>query len=105
MGDLGSIEDREPGRLTHELDDRPERDAVPVGEASPAEDGGIGVDLRGELFDQPRLPGSRRSQDREEMTGAVRRHPLERLSEQRQLAVAADDRRVESPRGGRRRRP
>ena len=97
MADLGSIEDREPRRLTDELDDRPERDAVPVGEASPAQDGGSGLDLRGELFDQPRLPGSRRPQDREEMTGAVRRHPLERLSKQRQLAVPADDRRVESP--------
>ena len=42
------------------------------------------------------------------MTGAVRRHPLERLSEQRQLAVPAHDRRVESPMvagGAGRRRP
>ena len=82
--------------LTHELDDRPERDAVPVGQAPSAEDGRVGFDLGGELFHQPRLPRAGRSEDREEVTGLVRRHPFERLPEQGQLSVAADDRRVES---------
>ena len=91
----GRVQDREPGRLTHDLDDRPERDALPVGEAPSTEDGRVRIDLGGELLHEPRLPGTGRSQDREEMAGAIRRDPLERLSEQRQLAVTADHRRVE----------
>ena len=92
----GVVQDRESRRLAHQLDDRPERDALPVGEAPAAEDGRVRIDLRCELLDQPRLPGTGRSQDREEMAGAIRRHALERLPEQRQLAVAADHRRIQS---------
>ena len=77
---LRRVEDREPGRLTHQLDDRPERDALPVGEAPPAKDRGVRVDLAGELLHQPRLPGTGRSQDREEMTRAIRRRRARTLA-------------------------
>src|SRR5207249_2177256 len=73
-----------------------ERDALAVSEAPSTEDGRAGIDPGGELFHEPRLACTGRPQDREEMTGAVRRRAIERLTEQRQLALTAHHRCVQS---------
>jgi hypothetical protein len=90
---------RDPGRALDDLDDRPERDPLAVGEAAAEEDGGLVVDRVGELGDETRLPDAGRPQQREQVAGPVDGCALERLAEQGELALAADERRLRPARG------
>ena len=66
-----AVEVREAGRLLHDLDHRPVRDALAVGQAASPEDRGPVVQPDEELLDQAGLPDARRAQDREELARPV----------------------------------
>ena len=51
----------DPGRQPDDLDQRPERDALAVRQAAPAQDRGLAADEPEELLDQPRLADAGRA--------------------------------------------
>ncbi len=94
----------DPGGLAHDLGDRPERDAVPVRKAAPADDGARSRDRPDELLDEARLADARLADDRHEPAAPVRdRAPRRAPREALQLGLAADHRRVQPAAGARRR--
>ena len=72
------------------LRQRVERDALAVGEASPAQDGRSIAELVDERGHQPRLAHASDAEDREELARVVADRPLERAPQERELAFAAD---------------
>src|SRR5262249_39619832 len=85
----------DPGRRLHHLGERPVRDAFAVRQAAPTEDGGA-LQARDELARQPALPDTRLAVDREQRGAAVARRTRERVLEQLELGLAADERRGEA---------
>src|SRR6266508_4548551 len=85
------------GGLADELRERPEGDALAVGHAAAHQDARLFAELREELVHEPRLPDARRAEDREEMAGVLVDGPPESLLKEGELALSADERRVEPP--------
>ena len=80
----------------HNLAERPERDAVAVGEApalSPVDELGPVVDPDAELAQQASLAHARLTRDGDELDLRLADHALECVLQQAQLPVAADERR------------
>ena len=80
----------------HDLAERPERDAVAVREAAalpPEDELRPVVDPVAELGEQPGLADARLARHGDELDLRLADHALERVLEQPQLAVAADERR------------
>ncbi len=83
----------------HDLAERPERDAVPVGKASalpPVHELRAIVHPGAELREQPGLAHARLARDRHELDRRVGEHALERVLQQAQLALAPHERRRRS---------
>jgi hypothetical protein len=91
----------EPGCSLDDLDHRPERDALPIGQAAPDQHCRLVLDLGEELRGQTRLPRSGRPEHRHELAGLVGLRSFEGLAQHRQLALAADERGVEAARNRR----
>ena len=88
-------------QLTDDLRDGPVGDALAVREAAPLGDERVARHGRDELADEPRLPDSGGPDDRDDVAGAIARHPLVSLLQQPELVRAADQRAVEArARGG-----
>ena len=75
--------------------DRPERDALAVGQAAALHDRRARPEPRRELGGQARLPDAGRAHDGDELARPRRRHAREAPLEDGELALAADERRVE----------
>ena len=82
----------DPGRGLHHLGERPVRDALAVGEAAAGEHGRA-LEARDELAREPALADARLAVDREQVRAAVAHGALERVLEQLELVLAADERR------------
>ncbi len=76
----------DPCRLDRHLGDRPERDALAVGETPAGEQRRPSIDQRSELAGQSGLPDTRRAEDREEVARAIGNHALEGVEESRATA-------------------
>ena len=77
-----------------DLAERPQRDAVAVGEAAalaPRDELRVGVDDPGELVDEAALADARDADERHELRRALVARALERISEDAELALAADE--------------
>ena len=85
-----------------DLDERPVRDALPVGEAAPAQDVGRVADALEEVGDEARLADAGRPEEREEPARAVGDRVLVVAPEPLALALAPDERRLEMARERRR---
>ena len=81
-----------------DLDQRPERDSVAVGQAAPADGAGLVSESRRQLGCESGLSDAGRPHERDEVTGTLRRDGCEDLPELAQLAFAPDERSVETPR-------
>ena len=95
-GFVGRVGLEDSGVGLHDLAERPERDAVPVREAAalpPVDELGPVVDPGAELREQAGLADAGLAGDRDELDLRLADHALERVLEQTQLAVAADERR------------
>ena len=101
--DLLRIGLREPGRLSHDLCDRPERDPLAVRETPSLQHQGALLRGATELLDETRFPDPRRTEDREELAPTIGDHPIEGLLQQDALAFAIDERGIEPPGVARRR--
>src|SRR5207248_566093 len=88
-------------RLAHHLDERPERDAVAVGQARAAERRRAFAEPVEELLHETRLADPGRAEDRDEPRGLLGGDPLELRAERLELLVAADERRAFPGRGSR----
>ena len=86
--------------LSHHLGHREVRDALAVGEASPAQDGAMWARRGDELLDQARLPYARGADHREQVAGPVLLCCLEGLLQQGELAVPAHHGGVQVPADG-----
>ena len=95
---LDRIVVRDPGRDLDHLGERPVGDALAVGKRAADEDARL-FDALEELAREPALPDPGLAVDREEVRALVLDHAAERVLEQLELEVAADERR------GDRRRP
>ena len=95
LRDVGRVGLQDPGVGLHDLPERPERDALPVREAStlaPGDELGLGVDVGAELGDDPALAEPRFAHHRDEL-GRVRGHRLvEDALQQREVDLAPDER-------------
>ena len=91
--------------LANHLGERPVGDALAVRQAMAQHDGRIGLDLADELLDETRFPHAGRPEHRQQLTGPIPLDRLEGSPERHQLVLAADQRRVESPRVPRNARP
>ena len=87
-----------PGAAANHLGERPERDAVAVGETAP----GVPPDVAGEPVDvllelprEARLADAADADDRDEVRSAVLGRRVEELLDEPELAVAPDERRLE----------
>src|SRR5579864_5468353 len=80
------------GRCLHHLGERPVRDTFAVGQAASRQHNGA-VEPGGELAREPALPDTRVAVDGDEGCALVAHGPLERVLEQLELGVAADERR------------
>ena len=77
-----------------DLRERPERDAVAVGEAAPLAPGdelGVGVDDLRELVDEPALAHPRDGDERDELRDSLVARALEGVAQDDELALAADE--------------
>ena len=86
----------------HDLAERPERDAVAVRQApslAPADEIRPAVDLLAELPDEPALSDAGLGDDGDELRRRLAQRTRERLAEQRELGVAADEERLGSKLG------
>ena len=95
---LGRLLLEDPGPHPHHLGERPVGDAVAVGEAAapvPPEVVGEPVHVLLELPGEPRLADPGDPEDRDEVRLALLRAGVEELLDQPQLAVAADEGRLE----------
>ena len=88
----------DPGCVAHELDERPERDPLPVGEAASAADAGLAGERGRERLDEARLADARVRKWAHEPALAERDRLVEGLTERRELRLPADERRVRPPR-------
>ncbi len=82
------------GLRLDDLAERPQRDSVAVGEAAPLAPGdelGVGVDDALELVDEAALADPRDADEREELRRALVARPLERVPDDAELALAADE--------------
>ena len=86
------------GGVLEGLRQRPERDAVPIGETPAVDDERLRGGGREELVDQPGLAHAGRAEDREEIAHALRYGLLERLVQEAALALAAHHRRIKTSR-------
>ncbi len=84
------------GRLSHRLDERPERDAVPVGKAAPAQRPHVSRLLE-ELVSEPRLADARLAEHRDRLDAPPLLRPVARFQEERELFLAADHGRLGMP--------
>ena len=82
--------------LPHDLGQRPVRDALPVRQAVPVQDGRLCAELAGELLHEARLADPGRPQQRQEMAGAVVHDAREDVPERIELVLATDQRRIEA---------
>ena len=89
---------RVAAEVAQHLVDRPERDAVAVGEAPADEHGRALANLVEQLGHQPRLADSCRSEEREQRARPLGDGALVGPAQPRKLVVASDERRVRSPR-------
>ncbi len=81
--------------VTDDLSEREERDALAVGQASAAEPGGLAGtrrEARLELVDEAALADPGLPDDRDEAQDPLHQRPVVRLLQERQLALAADER-------------
>jgi hypothetical protein len=85
---------RGPRGLLHDLGERPERDALPVGEAATGQDRGPARNQGAELGGQARLADSGGTEEREERRRPLSGDTVEGLLEQAQLVCPADHRRL-----------
>ncbi len=95
-GRLGVVGLQDPGLRLHDLADRPERDALPVGEApalAPRHELRPVVHPPPELRDEPGLPHAGLAGDGHELERALPERPPVGLLEQRQVVLPADERR------------
>ena len=102
---LGRAAARLAGEVAHHLVQRPVGDPLAIRQAAAAQHGRL-VPQRGrQLVHEPRLPHTRRAQDRHEVAAATRHGRVERRLERAELLFAAHQRRAErgrtrvSPRG------
>ena len=95
-GRVGGVVVRDDGCLLHHLGHRPVGDALAVRQAPAAEDRGPFRNGGHELLDQPGLPHAWRTDDGEQVTGAVHRGGVEGLVEERELAVPSHHGRVDA---------
>src|SRR5438552_362333 len=102
-GDLLRIGFSEPGRLSHNLSNGPERDPLAVRETPSLEHQGALLRRATELLDETRFPDPRRTEDREELAPTIGDYPIEGLLQQDALAFAIDERGIEPPGVARRR--
>ena len=82
------------GLRLDDLAERPQRDPVAVGEAAalaPGDELGVGVDDALELVDEPALADPGDADEREELRRALVARPLERVPDDSELALAADE--------------
>ena len=79
--------------MLHDLDDRPVRDALPVGKTAAPHD--RCVDTVQELGGEARFPDACRAEQREQSARAVAKGIGERVLEQLALVFAADQRRFQ----------
>ena len=84
----------DPGRRLHHLGERPVRDALAVGKAAAGEDGRA-LETGDELAREPALADAGVAVDRDERGAPVADAARERVLEQLELGVAADERRGE----------
>ena len=94
--DLGRVGLQDPSVGLHDLPERPERDALSVGEAptlTPGDEPRRDVD-EAELGDDAALAEARFPEDGDELDGVRRDRLVEDALEQRQIDLAADERRV-----------
>ena len=99
-GDGGCVGLQDPGVGLQDLPQRPERDALPVGQApslTPGDEVGFGVDVAEELGDDPALAEPRLAHDRDELDRGRRHGLVEDALQQRQVDLAADERGVVGP--------
>ena len=94
---LGSILEVDAGRLAHHLAQRPEGDAVAVGEAAAANDARARAGTGDHLARQPRFADAGIADQGDEPRRATLRDLAQRLVDRLQLLLAADDRRVGPP--------
>ena len=83
----------DPERHQH-LDERPVRDPLAVREAAAAQHVRVAADAVEEVGDESRLAHTRRTEEREELTGAVGDSVLEGAPESLALAFTSDERRA-----------
>ena len=88
------------GQVPHKLGQRPVGDALAVGQAAAAQDGGAVAEARRELVDEARLPDAGRPQHGHEMADAIPHRGVESAGQRIHLPVAADQGR-RAPRGAR----
>ena len=77
---IGAIGLEYPGLGFDDLGERPQRDALPVRQATaltPADEVRIGVDVMEELEDEPALADARFADERDELDDAVASRPFE----------------------------
>src|SRR5207253_9735634 len=79
----------DPGGVAHELDERPERDPLPVGQAAAAADPGLAVERRRERLDEARLADARVRERAHEPALALRGRLVEGRAQRRELRLAA----------------
>ena len=101
---LDSLAGNLAGCPPDEVSERPVRDSLAVGEASSGEDGGLFVDARQQLLDEPRLADPGRPDDVDHAALARPDRLLERRAQAAQFPIASDHRRIEPPGEGRRAR-
>ena len=82
----------EPGEILDRLEQRPERDAVPVGQTAATGDECARGDVFEEVPGEPRLADARGPEHREELARAVGNRLLERVVQPPPFAVATDHR-------------
>ena len=87
----GGLVRRQHVELLQHLDDRPVGDPLAVGEAAAADDGRL--DRGQNLRDQPRLADAGIADDRHQLAAPLGLHALPRLPDERELALASDERR------------
>ena len=100
LRDLRPIGFQDPGVGFHDLPERPECDALPVGQAPalvPGDEAGQGIDVSAQLGDEAALPDTGLTDDGDELDGARRRGLVEQALEEGQVDVAADERGVMGP--------
>ena len=90
-------------RLANNLSEGPERDSIAVGKAPAGEERRPISRCCGELASEPRLPKPGRAEHGEEAARALRLDPLERLEQEGELPLPADEGRVEGARDSGRR--